>query len=156
MKYIGLAVIFFSTSYIGILLSNITKQSLSQEKELLRFVIFARQEVELFSSTQNEIINSFSTNDINVRNFLDSVLYETWQSANYSVLNISETTKTQLVELGKEFGSKTKEELLFRLDKTISSINDSILSKESEINNKVKVRLTLWICTGALLVILFI
>ena len=127
-----------------------------QEKEILKFCIFAKNQIEFFSSTQAEILKGFQTDDKCLKTFLDSVGKERWDNADLSSLCIDDQTKNILREFGSIFGKTGKSELAEHLSYSIKTLEYGISEKEKNTSEKAKVQMALGVCAGAMLIILLV
>ena|GEM_PF-4687588 len=156
-KYIGLAVLFLSSVYIGQIIAASYKTSVKQIDAFIHFVKHIKSQIEHYNTSYPDIFNKYSNKILEQTGFITKLRNENWNTALVnSVFAFDNNIKDILYNFGNDLGKTMKEEAIVNCSYTVDQLLLHYNTLKSDLPKKNKLCISLSLMVGLSTVIILI
>ena len=157
LKYIGLAVLFFISVYIGQIISGTYKNSVKQLEAFIHYIKYIKSQVEYYSTSYPDIFNKYTNVTLEQCGFISRLRDSDWNTAiEGTAFSFDNNIKEILCNFGIELGKKMKDDEINNCDYTIEQLRIHYNTLKSELPKKNKLCTSLSLMAGLSTVIILI
>ena len=157
MKIIGLFIIFFSSVFLGLYSSYMDKCSLFFMSEILRFIEHTKEQIKHFNAPLNEIYNSFNCKDKTMKLFLENISNNgLTQAVESSRKSLPYEYHSTLNEFALKLGKTNRDDQVKLCDYCCKQLEKVFNEEKEKLKTNSKLKITLSIYIGLLLIILLL
>ena len=157
LKYIGLAVLFFISVYIGQIISGTYKTSVKQIEAFIQFIKYIKSQVEYYGTPYPEIFSKYTNIPLEQCGFIQRLRNGDWNTAlDDTVFGFDNNIKEILYNFGRDLGKKMRDDEINNCDYTIEQLRIHYNTLKSDLPKKNKLCTSLSLMAGLSMIIILI
>lgn len=156
-KYIGLAILFICSIYIGQTAASTYKKAVKQIEAFIQFLKYIKSQIEYYNTPYPDIFEKYTNNILEQNNFIYKLRSSDWKTAlDETTFSFDNNVKELLYNFGNEIGRSMKEEQTSNCSYTIEQLEIHYNNFKSDLPKKIKLCTSLSVMAGLSIVIILI